>query len=186
MSTRKFLKPILIAFFVLMMAPAAAFAQGTLEAKILVVDLQTVHENSLVGQDVTAQIKQYEIVLENRANELQTSLSAEGEQLVSQQAVLPPDMYQEQMTALQQRLQQASQEVEGKRQLLFRAIQAAQFEINRAVRPIIRSIMQSRGATIVLDKAFVYDTISTIDITNEVVQQLDQVLTSYPVQDPNV
>lgn len=186
MSTRTFIKPILLALLVFVLAPAVAFAQTTPEAKVLVVDFQTVNENSLVGQDVSAQIKQYELVLENRANELQTTLKEEGEQLVSQQAVLPPDVYQDQAAAYQQKLQLANQELEGKRQLLFRAAQAAQFEINRAVRPIIRSIMQSRGATMVLDKGFVYDTISSIDITNQVVEELDQVLTSYAVQDPNL
>ena len=116
--------------------PAVAFAQ-TPEAKILVVDFQAVNENSLVGQDVDAQLRQYQLTLEGRGTELQDELKAEGEALVSQQSVLPPDVYQEQAVAYQQKVQRANTEIEGKRNLLLKGAQSAQLEINRVVWPSV-------------------------------------------------
>ena len=186
MRKTTFIRPFLVGLIALILMPLAANAQ-TPEAKILVVDFLAVNERSLVGQDVDAQLRQYQLALEGRATELQNEIKLEGETLVSQQSVLPPDVYQDQAIAYQQKVQRANTEIEGKRNLLLKAAQAAQLEINRVVRPIIDNIMRDRGATMVVDNQFIYASMGStgIDITNEVITQLDIDLKNYAVRDPN-
>ena len=186
MLKTRLLNPLFVALVALFLLPVVAFSQ-TPEAKILVVDFQAVNENSLVGQDVDAQLRQYQLTLEGRGTELQNELKAEGEALVSQQSVLPPDVYQDQALAYQQKVQRANTEIEGKRNLLLKGAQGAQLEINRVVRPIIDGIMRAKGATMVVDDQFVYATMGNtgINITNEVIAELDAQLKTYAVRDPN-
>lgn len=167
------------------LAAAPVFAQAVESAKIVLVDFTRISEESLVGQDVKAQLEQYEMKVQTRQEELQSQLNQEGQELESQERVLPSDVFQERVNAYRQKAQQAELELQQKRQLLVRASQQAELEISRNLRPIIRDIMTQRGANIVLSKSGVYMDSGGFDITEQVIQRLNQVLTSYQVPLPS-
>jgi Skp family chaperone for outer membrane proteins len=49
----------------------------------------------------------------------------------------------------------------------------SRLEVNRLVEPVVRSVMQSRGAGIVIDSSNVSISAPEFDITTTVIQQLD-------------
>ena len=165
-------------------APAALAQQATQPAKIAFVDFTRISDESLVGKDVKAQLDQYGIRLKNRQEELQTQLNTEGNALEAKQKVLSPDIFQQQVDAFQQKARQAELELQQKKQLLDRASQQAELEISRNLRPIIKDLMTARGANMVMAKSWIYLDTGGFDITSEVIQRLDQVLTTYKVNLP--
>jgi outer membrane protein len=179
-------------FFALLLAwPAAFFTLSAAEAqqalptaKIVFVDFTRISEDSLVGKDVKAQLDQYGLRLKSRQEELQKQLDDEGKTLEAKEKVLSPDIFQTQVQAFQQKARQAELELQQKKQLLDRASQQAELEISRNLRPIIKDLMTARGANLVMAKSWIYMDTGGFDITGDVIQRLDQTLTTYKVNLP--
>lgn len=169
-----------------LIAGAVAFSQASLAqqvptAVILVIDFQRVTQESLVGKDVAAQMESNRVELENRVRQLEEELRTQEEEIVKQKSIISPDAYEQRVRDFQVKAQTARQELQQKQQARQRAVQQANVEIQRSLRPIVRSIMEGRGATMVLDKNFVADHISGLDVTTEVIEQLDQAMPSFQV-----
>jgi len=185
------MKPLRVTLFALLLAWPAAFLaapvsaqQATQPAKIVFVDFTRISDESLVGKDVKAQLDQFGLRLKSRQEELQSQLNDEGKTLEAKEKVLSPDIFQEQVQAFQQKARQAELELQQKKQLLDRASQQAELEISRNLRPIIKDLMTARGANMVMAKSWIYMDTGGFDITTEVIQRLDQTLTTYKVNLP--
>ena len=64
------------------------------------------------------------------------------------------------------------------------AAQQAQIEIERKLKPVVITIMNAKGATMVLDKGFVYHNAAGLDVTTEVIEALDSSMPGFQVSIP--
>lgn len=159
---------------------SASMAQ-TPEAKIILVDFQRVTTESLVGLDVQAQLEQNRVAIETRANELSTNLQTEQQELERQRSIIAPDAFEERVRGFNQRQNDARAEIQNRQQDQQRAVQQATLEIQRRVRPIILEIMENRGATMVIDKLGIYHSVGGLDVTTDVIDGLNAVLSAYKI-----
>ncbi len=159
-------------------------AQQAPPAVIVVVDFNRVTNESAVGRDVSAQMETNRIDLEARALDLNDQLNREQEELNRQRSVIAPEAFEERVRAFTQKQQVARQEIQEKTQQRQVALQQAQLEIQRVLRPIVKDVMEKHGATLVLDKNIVQHHIAGLDVTTEVVEQLDANLPSFKVTLP--
>lgn len=151
---------------------------------VVVVDYQRVLAESAMGRDMAAKLQQ---VRTQVGAEAQQTLGAEGQSIESERQRLvqatrnmSPEQirnsstYGPQFEALAQRLeafQRRGQSLQGD----FECTQLiALRDFDRAISPIVRSVMESRGAGVVLDARNVQLTLPAFDVTNVVIQQLDQ------------
>lgn len=152
-------------------------------AGAVVVNYQRIVEETALGRDMTAKLQQVGQQIGAEAQTLQPegqSIEQERQRLTTATRNLNPEQIRNHATfgpqyqALAQRLQQ----YQGRTQTLqgdlecTRLISLRDFE--RTVSPIIRSTAQSRGAGIVLNSSEVNYVAPEFDITNTVIQQLDQ------------
>lgn len=163
----------------------AAAAQDVTEARIIVIDFQRVTTESLVGKDVAMQLESNRVKVESRAGELDQQLASEQDELGRQRNIIAPDAFEERVRSFNQRRQQAQAELQRLNQQHQRAAQQASLEIQRVLRPIVMDLMNEKGATIVLDKDLVYHSVGGLDVTTEVIERLDNTLSSFQVSIPS-
>ena len=110
------------------------------------------------------------------------ALQAEGQALQQQIAILAPDVkqkkideYQKKEAALQGMAQRREAQIQG-------GVMAAQQQVEGVMGPILQSIMQQRGANMILDKsAVVFANSSAFDITQAAIDQLNQKMSTVKV-----
>jgi Skp family chaperone for outer membrane proteins len=163
------------------LAPAARPGGPTPEPRIVVLNLAAVMGASQVGQSVGQQIQ----VL---AEQAKSDLSGEAKKLQSEaQAIAKlPEAERTTRAAAFAPRQNAFRERAQQREAQVRAAFAkAQAEISKALEPILRQVTAAHGANMVLDRratAGLGD--PSLDITAEVVQQLNAKMPSYKVTLP--
>ncbi|MBY0564829.1 MAG: OmpH family outer membrane protein [Hyphomonadaceae bacterium] len=147
------------------------------------VNYQRILEETALGRDMTVKLQQVGQQIGTEAQGLQPegqSIEQERQRLATATRNLNPDQVRNHATfgpqyqALAQRLQQyqaRTQSLQGDMECT-RLISLRDFD--RIVSPIIRSTAQSRGAGVVLNASEVNFVAPEFDITNAVIQQLDQ------------
>jgi len=155
-----------------------AMAQRRGQSSIVVIDSQRVLTESAIGRDMQAKLQQVRTQINGEAQALvpeRQSIEQEAQRL---QGTLRNQSAEQirnnaQAQALGQRQQQLQQRAAGLQGDLQCSELLAIREINRLVQPVVRSVMQSRGAGIVLDASNVTEFAPENDITATVIQQLD-------------
>ncbi len=166
-------------------SPIVANAQMVEGARIVIVDFNRVTTESLVGQDVAAQLESNRVSVEARAGDLDTQLKSDEEELRRQRNIIAPDAFQERLRGFNQKQQEARDELQQRNLQHQRAAQQASLEIQRTLRTIILEVMNTHGATIVLDRAIIYHSTGGLDVTTEVIELLDRALSQFEVTLPN-
>jgi outer membrane protein len=167
---------------VLLAAPAFAAGPQVQVAKILILDRNAILTRSKVGQDVARQIKSLsEQVKADLAGQAK-SLDAQEQALSQQVAILAPDVKAQKIKDFQAKQAALQAQVGKKQEMLEYSNFLATNQIAKAVEPIVKQIMQERGANMVLDRnSLVSATDNSFDATQDVVNRLDQKMTSLKV-----
>ena len=162
--------------------PAAAPAQRLGQAIVAVVDTGRIFSECTACRAAQTQLQTQLQQLQQRAQTLGAPLQTEAQSIQQAGRALagkqPDAALQQRIQALQTKQTSANQEIARSEQN-FRSIQAnvAQ-QINARLVPIINQVMQTRGASIVVDKAATLAASPSLDVTNDVLAQLNQQLPS--------
>lgn len=149
----------------------------------VVVNYQRVAAESALGRDMQTKLQQIRAQITAEAQALQpegNSIEAERQRLaqatrnLSAEQIRNHATYGSQFEALAQRLQQFQARTNGLQGDLECSQIFALREFQRVVQPVVRGIMESRGAGIVLDAASTQYVAPEFDVTSTVIQQLDQ------------
>jgi Skp family chaperone for outer membrane proteins len=165
--------------------PAAAPAQRLGPAVVAVVDTDRISRECTACRAAATQLQNQGNTLRTRAQALQTQLQTQGAPI--QQAVTalngrqPDAALQGRITAFQTAQNNAQQELANGEQNLRSTQAHVQQQIGTRLQPIINTVMTSRGANIAVDRGATLAAAPALDITNEVLAQLNQQLPSVSV-----
>jgi len=149
----------------------------------VVINYQRVAAESVLGRDMQAKLAALRQQFTGEAQALapeQQSLQQERDRLAQASRNMTPQQIQNSTTLAPQfqQFQQRAQQFEGRRTALQGDLECSNLialrDFDRLVSPIVRSVMESRGAGIVVDSSNVTVSSPDYDITNTVIQQLDQ------------
>lgn len=161
---------------------SGAFAQRNSGASVVVVNYQRVLGESALGRDMQTKLQGVGAQIQQQAQAMQTegqAIETEEQRLqtatrgMTQAQVQANTTLNTQIQALQTRVQQ----FQARRQALQGDFQCTQIiavrDFQNRANPIVRTVMQSRGAGVAVDagSSQVFD--PAADITNTVIQQLD-------------
>ncbi len=150
---------------------------------VVVINYNRVLAESALGRDIQARLATVRTEVQTEAQSLAPegqSIEAERTRLQTATRSMTPDQirasttYAPQFQSLAERLQAfqvRSQTLQGDLECT-QAIALRDFDT--AISPVVRSIMEQRGAGVVLDANNVQMTLPAFDITTIVIQQLDQ------------
>jgi outer membrane protein len=161
---------------------APAFAADAPAPKIVVIDKAAIMQSSKVGQDIARQ-------MQNLANQAKNDLTAqgkalqnEGRTLQQQVAILAPDLKAKRMAAFEAKQRSLQGAAQKKDEQLKAGFYQARQAMEQALGPIVQEIVKQRGANIVVDKqAVVFATASGFDITQDVINRLNEKMPTFKV-----
>lgn len=149
---------------------------------VLLIDRSKVLAMSAAGQDIATQVQAFKVGIQEDFGPEKQKLENEAKALRDQAAVLDAKVREQRQQALVKKgeaLQKRFQERQGEIQA---GVTAAQKTVIGSVDPILREIMQERGANILLDRQAVVWSGIDIDVTNAVIQRLDERLPKVKVE----
>lgn len=167
------------------LVPAAAPAQRLNPAVVAVVDTQRIFSECTACTAAQTQLQSQLDALRTRAQTLAQPLQTEQQSIQTAVNALngkqPDAALTQRIQSLQTRQNQANQEIQqGEQNIRSTQAHVAQ-QITQRLNPILNTVMQNRGATVVLDKGNTLAASAAIDVTNDVMAQLNQQLPSVSV-----
>ncbi len=160
-------------------APAAATPAATLS--ILVVDVQSLLQNSKSAKMVRQQIEQKRAEYAKEISHQEEQLRAERDALQRQQASLSQEQLSQKGREFQQKVNDLDRSVQGKRQALEKSNSEALEKIQESMLKIITDIAKDRKANLVFQRSELVLFDQGFDVTDEVLQKLDDQLPTLTV-----
>jgi len=165
--------------------PAIAPAQRLGPAIVAVVDTDRISRECTACRAAATQLQTQGNTLRTRAQTLQTQLQTQGQPIQTAVAALngrqPDAALQQRITAFQTAQNNAQEEL-GRGEQNLRSTQAhVQQQIGARLGPIINTVMTARGANLAVDRGATLAAAPALDITSDVLAQLNQQLPSVSV-----
>ncbi len=171
-----------LAFASFVSLAAAPAAKAATPAVILIVNTEQVFAQAKVGVSVREQLQDLAKKLQAEDKKGQDAIEAEAKKLTEQRALLKPEDLQKKYEALQKKEADHQRKMRQKGQELQLGANKARSEIEAAIRPIFAEIMKKNNATILLDQSVVLAGGVDLDVTAEVLKELDAKLTTISVK----
>jgi outer membrane protein len=141
---------------------------------VMVVDVQALLQNSKAAKMVRGQIEQKRNEYTKDISHQEEGLRAERDALQRQQASLSADALNQKGREFQQKVNDLERNVQGKRQALEKSNGEALQKIQEEMLKIIADIAKQRKANLVFQRADLVLFDQNFDITDEVLQKLDE------------
>ena len=160
-------------------APVASQAQQLPAPVIAVVDLDQIFSTCTQCAAATAQIQAQASALQTRAQQLQAQIDTETTALRPLVGAIPaggqPDAaLAARLQAYQVMQQNAERELGEGRERIQRNVAFVRQQIGQRVQPAVATVMQQRGASLVLDRGGVINSSPALDITPAVLAIVNQ------------
>jgi Skp family chaperone for outer membrane proteins len=145
------------------------------EAQILIVDDERIEREAAAYKDFNLQvneIRQNIVQLRqfvSRGGQLEQQLA----DLESRKSIIGNDKYEEEKSRLENQFVGAQRALQVSELQFDKLRQEALVQIERERQPVIRNILNERGAQIIMIKRLVLGSASGIDVTTEFIEQLD-------------
>jgi outer membrane protein len=154
-------------------APAPAAAPGL---NILVVDVQSLLQNSKSAKMVRQQIEQKRTEYQKEMTAQEATLRQEHDTLQRQQGSLSAEAFNQKGREFQQKLNEFDKNMQSKRQVLEKANSEALEKINEVMLKIIAEIAKERKANLVFLRSELVLFDQNFEVSDEVLQKLDDQL----------
>ena len=187
------MKRFLVSFLcVLLLAAAAdrpAAAQepqkkGTIRVKIAVIDIQGVQRNAAAVKDIRSQVEAFRVAYQSEIQKEEEALRTAQQELARQRAILAPEAFTEERRKFEKRLADLQRKVQQRKQELNKILNEAMSEVQKALNETIVAVAQEFDFTLVLRKDQTVLVAKPLNITETVLQRLDQRLPTVKVSEP--
>jgi len=162
-------------------APAAPGPTASPGLNILVVDVQSLLQNSKSAKMVRQQIEQKRAEYAKEISTQEGVLRQERDTLQRQQASLSAEALNQKGKEFQQKVNELDRSVQAKRQALERSNAEALEKIQEAMLKIITGISKERKSNLVFQRSELVLFDQGFDVTDEVLQKLDEQLPTLTV-----
>ncbi|HWJ59420.1 MAG TPA: OmpH family outer membrane protein [Sphingomicrobium sp.] len=170
-----------------LLLPAVANAQALPGAVVAVVDLDRVTRDCNACKTASAALRSQASAIESRAKALGTPLETEAKsiQTALQAAKGSPDAaLQARIKSFQEKQQSGSQEIDRRQAEFQRNQQYVQQQVAAKLGPIYQSVMQKRGANLMVEAGTTLATAQSIEVTTDVITALNAALPSISTTAP--
>lgn len=146
------------------------------EVKIAVVDLNKVRTESVAFKNAINKINGRVQELQEKAKEVEHEFAKKQEDLIKKQNVLSADIYNKQSQELATYAEKKEKEFYEKRMAIDKDFNTVNEKFHTKMNSIIESIAKKRSITAVFEKNIMFFSDSSIEITKEVIEKLNNEL----------
>lgn len=163
---------------------AGAQAQSRPAAIIGIVNTDRVLQESLAAKGVRLERDKFATQYQAQIKDQEAKLRAEDQELSQQRSVMAPEVFQQRAQAFQQKLAEFQNQVRDKQERLDFSFQQAMQEIGNTIVSVSQEIAKAQGINAVAahNQLLFFD--PGMDITQPVLERLNQRLASVKFQDP--
>jgi Skp family chaperone for outer membrane proteins len=149
---------------------------GPVQSAVLTLDQKRLFAESLWGKRVTESVAadSRELQAENRT--IEAALTAEEEALTARRASLDPQAFRQEADAFDEKVTSIRAAQDAKAREIAGRVETEEQAFLAAALPVIGEVLQSRGAVVVIDRAMVFVSANSIDVTDELILRIDQTL----------
>lgn len=163
---------------------AGAQAQSRPAVVFGVVNTDRILQDSLAAKGVRLEREKYAQTYQTQIKDEEAKLRAEDQELSSQRSVMAPEVFQQRAQTFQQKLADFQNQVRDKQERLDFSFQQAMQEIGNTIISVSQEIAKQQGITAVAahNQLLFFD--PGMDITQPVLERLNQRLGAVKFQDP--
>ena len=165
------------------LAAAPATAQQT--ATIAIVDVQRLLLDSLAGRSIEQQLQQLRSSFSEEVALREGALREKERELVARAAILAPEALAEERGLVEQDVVALQRDVRDHKQAMEQAYGAAVTRIRESLLVILQALVEERGIDIVLARSAYLVASRRLDLTGDVLAELDRTLPSVPLALPS-
>jgi outer membrane protein len=150
--------------------------------KIGVIDVQKVLRDSKAAKSVRPEFDKMRKAFQKRVSEQEQQLRQAEQELTRQRAILAPEAFSQKRRSLSEEARRAQNSVKERRRQLDRAFKDTKNEILKNLVMVARQVAKAKKLNMLLEKQFVFLSVKTMDVTNEVIARLDKRLPKLAVK----
>ncbi|MBS8228655.1 OmpH family outer membrane protein [Vannielia litorea] len=146
------------------------------QSPVLTIDQERLFQTTLFGRRLQRELNaaRADLIAEN--TRIQEELEAEEARLTEQRAEMEPAAFRELADAFDEKVTTIRAEQEAKTRQLQRRQERDQQVFNAAIGPVVRDVVEERGASVILDSRAILLAVSDIDVTDLVRMRVDSLL----------
>lgn len=178
---------LLALIFVVGSGPATAQEASSPEEtpiRVGIVDLGKVRQNSTAMASVARQISQYREEFQKDIQAEEASLREANQELARQQTIISPEAFEEARQQFEQRVADVQRKVQQRKQALEAAQENALRQMHQTLNLAIAEIAKERGLTLIMRRDQTIMSATSLEITDEVLQRVNQQLPDITVAKP--
>jgi len=165
----------MVALAACVLRPAAATAEE-IAVKIAIIDIKYILSNAASVKDVQTQMRAYVDAYREETEREDLAIRNAESELARKRTIISPEAYAEERRKFEQRLIAARGKVE-KRKRSLNVVQAdAMRQVQTALNRVVTTVANENGLTLILSKEQAILVAKPLEITNIVLQRLDQEL----------
>jgi len=181
------------AFSIAVLISMAALSPGNVSAQtaadvpgpyFMVLDIGKIRRDAASVKSIRDQIINYQNKLQGEIQKEQNAVRAAQQELAKKQALLAPEAFADERRKFEQRVVSVQQMVQNQRQSLEQAQTSAMLQVERALNEIVARIAEKNDYDIIVRLSQVVYVKKTLNITEEVLKQLDETLPTVDVALP--
>jgi len=153
-------------------------------AVVGIVDLQIILRESSAAKSVREQVDRQRNTYQPEIQKRETELRNAQQQLEQQAPVLSPEALNTRRQAFQQQAVDAQRFVDSRLRQLEEAFNESMKQVEAATAQVLAEIAQARGINLVVPRQGVFLSANELDITSEVLQQVERKISRVQVQFP--
>ncbi len=162
-----------------------AMAQGQIPpAQIAVIDIERVMVETRAAQSVRRQVQAFREQMRERFAGEEQELRREERELKRQSGTLDPATFDQRRREFERRVIDAQRRAQDASRQLDLAAKKALGEIQTVLIPVVKLLTEEMGFNIVVDKSQILFAVRTLDITEQVIRDLDQQIAEVTVKVP--
>jgi len=168
------LRNIMLSFFSISIL---LFSQNSMAStKIAIIDTQKIIDKSTARQTIIDQIKRKGDSFKAQLQETENTLKEESETLDSQRGTITNEAFESKKKGFQKRVLDKKHEFQSKHKKLLTAEKKAMKELSDKILSIVESLAKERNFSLALPKAAALYSAPSLDITDDVLNQLNKEL----------
>ena len=158
-----------------------SFSNLALADNVFFIDFSKVLNNSKAGAEAKEKLKKKFLTESEKFKKLEESLKKEEADLIAQKKALSNEDYQNKIDILRKRVLESQKNKQDSLNDIARSRNDAKQELLKAINPIIKKYMEKNNIRLIVDKESIILGDVTLEITNQIIEILNQEVKSIKV-----
>lgn len=176
--------PLFAAVALLSATPAYALDSHTPTPVVTVIDTQRILQESLAAKSVQKQLNSQRAKFQSETEKEENELRGAEHDLAQSRDHVSTVVYSANEQALRQRFLTEERHVEARRKLLDQSFSDGMTNVRNKLEEIVQQVAHSRGSNLVLIKQQIMWSDQTLDVTDEVLNQLNKLMPQVTIKLP--